>query len=288
MIKCIQHQLFQVDVFSTDHWPLPEHNHNHYELTFIHRGRGQHRLNGHTQAYGAGNVFLLRPSDVHFFEIEEETEFTIVKFIHVYLKGAGDTQVQTAWNRYIDGFLTHAIQKNPAFTEPCFDRQTMDTLMRLIGQEWQKNRDPGSELIFFLLHSVLSLIKNHLLAQQADSGQHPDKITGLLNYIHEHIYEPDRIQISALAEHFNLSQTYVGEFFKEKTGVSLREYVAYYRLTLIENRLRHSSFSIKEIADELGFTDTAHLTKFFSKHRQITPTTYRKNGQPATQKRRTV
>ncbi|RCR68276.1 helix-turn-helix domain-containing protein [Larkinella punicea] len=276
MIKCIQHRLIDVAVFTAEVWPLPEHGHTQYEITFVHKGRGYHRLNGITQPYEAGNLFLLGPSDVHVFDIHEETEFTIVKFIQIYLKGSGDTQVQTSWNRYIDGFLVHAIQKNPAITEPCFDRETMDSLMRLIGREWQKSQRETSELIFFLTHAVLSLIKNHLTVKGAETAGYQDKIAGILQYIHENIYQPDRIQISHLAQTFHLSETYLSEFFKTKTGVSLRDYVARYRLTLIENRLQYSSFSVKEIANELGFSDTAHLTKFFSKHREIAPTEYRK------------
>ncbi|WP_234735068.1 helix-turn-helix domain-containing protein [Tellurirhabdus bombi] len=274
MIKCIQHRAIEVSNFSVSSWSLPEHSHNHFELTFIHKGSGMHRLNGINSPYGAGNLFLLGPTDYHFFEIREETEFTVLKFINVYLKGVASVQVQTAWNHYIDSFLLQAVTKDHSITEPCFNKETMEQLMRLINRAWSASKSDNDELIFFLTHAVLSLIKKQLMADNADHYQ--EKITAIVHYIHANIYNPSSIQIGNLAEKFHLSATYLGDYFREKMGVSLRDYIARYRLSLVETRLTHGDFTVKEIASELGFSDLSHLTNFFQKHKGMSPSLYRK------------
>jgi YesN/AraC family two-component response regulator len=60
----------------------------------------------------------------------------------------------------------------------------------------------------------------------------------LLNYIHQHIYEPRNLKAEVISKHFNVSPTYIGEYFKTQTGQSLQEYIMEYKLKLIETRLR--------------------------------------------------
>lgn len=79
-----------------------------------------------------------------------------------------------------------------------------------------------------------------------------------------------------IAMHFNLSQTYVGEYFKKHTGESLQQYITNYKLQLVETRLRYSDLRINEIAFELGFTDESHLNRIFKKHKGTTPSDFRK------------
>ncbi|WP_317165878.1 helix-turn-helix domain-containing protein [Chitinophaga agri] len=70
-------------------------------------------------------------------------------------------------------------------------------------------------------------------------------------------------------------QKHLGAFFREHTGVPLRDYINRYKLHIIENRLTYSSLSLKEISQELGFTDLSHFSKFVRSHHQINPSAYR-------------
>jgi AraC-like DNA-binding protein len=57
--------------------------------------------------------------------------------------------------------------------------------------------------------------------------------------------------------------------------MTLRDYVNQYKLHIMENRLQYSSLSIKEISDELGFTDLSHFNKFFKSHKGMSPSAFR-------------
>lgn len=49
----------------------------------------------------------------------------------------------------------------------------------------------------------------------------------------------------------------------------MQQYILSYKLKLVESRLLHSQMRINEIAEELGFTDESHLSKFFRKTKAV-------------------
>jgi AraC-like DNA-binding protein len=104
-----------------------------------------------------------------------------------------------------------------------------------------------------------------------------DKTLDILQYIQANIYYPEKLRITAIAAALNISEHYLGRYFKKQTNETLQEYVLSYKIKLIENRLLHSNMRMKEIADEFGFTDKSHLTRAFKKYKGINPTDFKKN-----------
>ncbi|TEB40310.1 AraC family transcriptional regulator, partial [Flavobacterium circumlabens] len=66
---------------------------------------------------------------------------------------------------------------------------------------------------------------------------------------------------------FSVSTAYVGRYFKKHTNDTLQQYIAKYKVNLIEHRIKFSDKRMNEIAYEFGFTDVSHLNKFFRKQR---------------------
>jgi AraC family L-rhamnose operon regulatory protein RhaS len=74
---------------------------------------------------------------------------------------------------------------------------------------------------------------------------------------------------------FNISLSYLGRYFKKHTGETIQQYIANYKIKLIEHRLLHRDMRIKEITQEFGFSDESHFVKFFSKQKGTQPSNYR-------------
>jgi len=98
----------------------------------------------------------------------------------------------------------------------------------------------------------------------------------LLNYIHQHIYQPKELKAEKMARRFNVAPTYISEYFKTKTGQNMQQYIATYKIRLIEARLRYTDIQLNEIVYEFGFSDASHLNRFFRKHKGVNPSEYRK------------
>ena len=276
MQRYIQHEFLKVSHFTTREWPHPVHNHNHFEIVFIHRGKGVHSLSGMRYPYDGPTLFLLAPCDFHYFEIREKTEFTFLKFTNVYLSGVGDARMQQGWNQEMDHLLVQMRRRHDPLTTTEKDTLKMDRLIRLITEEWNENPKETSETIFFLIQALLSLIRRNLAPTLA-AGPNPntEKITHLLHYLHQNIYSAEHTSLEHLADVFSYSKNYLGILFKQQTGATLRDYTSQYKFHLAENRLQYSSLSIKEITQELGFTDLSHFSKFFRAHKGMSPSAFR-------------
>lgn len=87
---------------------------------------------------------------------------------------------------------------------------------------------------------------------------------------------PENLKVEQIAAHFNISATYIGEYFKKHTGENIQQYITNYKLKLVETRLQYSDLRMNEIAYELNFTDESHLNRIFKKYKGISPSEFRK------------
>ena len=66
-----------------------------------------------------------------------------------------------------------------------------------------------------------------------------------------------------LANVANVSEDYVGQYFKMLTGINPQDYIEYQRMEVAVNLLRASKKSIREIGKEVGYKDTAYFCRRF-------------------------
>jgi len=66
-----------------------------------------------------------------------------------------------------------------------------------------------------------------------------------------------------LASVANVSEDYVGQYFKMLTGINPQDYIEYQRMERAVNLLRTSKKSIREIGKEVGYKDTAYFCRRF-------------------------
>ncbi len=66
-----------------------------------------------------------------------------------------------------------------------------------------------------------------------------------------------------LANVANVSEDYVGQYFKMLTGINPQDYIEYQRMEMAVNLLRTSKKSIREIGRDVGYKDTAYFCRRF-------------------------
>ncbi len=108
-------------------------------------------------------------------------------------------------------------------------------------------------------------------------------ISGLLNddkcfpsfdYIKNNFEKPITIHQLAEIEHFN--PTYYVEWFKLRFGTSPISYIRELRLNKAQELLINSSYTLMQIAQQVGYENQATLTRLFQKEIGMTPGAYRK------------
>ncbi len=66
-----------------------------------------------------------------------------------------------------------------------------------------------------------------------------------------------------LANVANVSEDYVGQYFKMLTGINPQDYIEYQRMEMAVNLLRTSKKSIRAIGNDVGYKDTAYFCRRF-------------------------
>ncbi|MFQ5636876.1 MAG: helix-turn-helix domain-containing protein [bacterium] len=91
--------------------------------------------------------------------------------------------------------------------------------------------------------------------------------------MHESCHEPHNIE--QLCERVGSSYHTICKRFRRAVGMSLSEYYQETRLQAAEELLDDPDLCIFEIANKMGFSADSNFSRWFKKHRRMTPTAYR-------------
>ena len=95
------------------------------------------------------------------------------------------------------------------------------------------------------------------------------------NILENEQYEP-RLQVQYFAKKLNLHPNYLNSVIKNKTGRTVNDWISGRTISLAKSLLLNTSYSSKEISYKLGFSEPTHFSRFFKKHTQVTPSSFRK------------
>lgn len=141
-------------------------------------------------------------------------------------------------------------------------------LYRDLNAEWL-GRSPGFRL---KAHAALLLILHRyfeLIVYKLDSGLMDKRIKKLLLYIADHYAEA--VTIKELAALAGLNPVYIGNLFKQCTGLTFRQYLTFIRLNHAEDMLRSGEYNVNEAAMLCGFSDVFYFSKVFKEKKGCSP-----------------
>jgi AraC-like DNA-binding protein len=142
------------------------------------------------------------------------------------------------------------------------------TINELIAEELSMY--PGKERVIKLkteeivVEVIRYILKNRLFVEQlaTNSTYFKDpRLIDIFAYIKE--YLGGDLSNKVLANVANVSEDYVGQYFKMLTGINPQDYIEYQRMEMAVNLLRTSKKSIREIGAEVGYKDTAYFCRRF-------------------------
>lgn len=87
-----------------------------------------------------------------------------------------------------------------------------------------------------------------------------------------------KINLSDLAEKYNVSVPYLSNLFKKEVGTTIIKYINKLRIERAKTLLNSSSLSIQDIAIHVGIYDHNYFTKVFKKEVGVAPTDFRSNS----------
>ena len=147
--------------------------------------------------------------------------------------------------------------RNPSYLLQCFDE-----MQRLYATG-------GSQA------KVLSLFYEILHELSLSSGD--EVLSPALRYLHENFARTD-LSNGKLAEQCRVSEVYFRKRFKERMGISPKQYVLRLRMQKARRLLAEGKEKIWAVAADCGFENGAHFCRSFKEQVGMTPGEYRENN----------
>ncbi|HHV97189.1 MAG TPA: AraC family transcriptional regulator [Clostridiaceae bacterium] len=259
------------------HGRVGMHSHDFYEFVYIDKGFSMHFCEGETTVLTSGDLFAIRPGQVHSYTSAHHTflynclfsmealDNTVVEDI-VKLPGLKQIlePVDTKWQKlHLD------------FTE------RREVLIYLEKMKWEQiNRGIGWELnmkslliSFLVLYSRLYL--SHYENISPSSKAQILHIHKALKYIEDN-YEKDFL-LKDMAKSINLSPDYISRQFRIAIGLSPIEYLRNFRIAKAMEKLKTTDLPISEIAKSTGFSDISNFSRQFKQVVGTSPSAFRRN-----------
>lgn len=95
----------------------------------------------------------------------------------------------------------------------------------------------------------------------------------ICDYVSWHMTE--NIKVSQIANYFGYNEKYLTTFFKQRAGISLKQYILQVKMDRAKADLSETPEPVSQIAFSLGFTDAHNFSNAFHKITGLSPSEYR-------------
>jgi len=273
-------RIFEVYVEEIDAWGKRPYKNNFFEIVYVEKGHGTQCIKEHEFEYHEGNIFFLPPMDCHSFHVIEPSRFYFIRFTDYYFLNSNNLTDYNAWFDKIAYILANYNKVPGDIIASDHERQFIIDNIKYIYQEYLLGDGYSDSIITGTVASILNVLARSIEKKYVDQANQKDNRFGeILRYINTHILESDQLRLAHLAAHFGISKTYFSEYFKKQAGISLVDYILKSKLKIVETKLIHTSLSLKEIAWQMNFTDSSHLSKSFKKIYGVSVKEFRNKGQ---------
>lgn len=254
------------------------HSHAFYEFVYIDRGFSTHYYNNITSLLTPGDVFGMRPGDIHGYIYPINTVLYNCLFSPVALESEYDKLTKLPG---LDSILTG---KRP----PIWQRIHLDPLQRKEAAGYLdsmmsecRKRELGWELkLKSLLVGFLILFSRAYTSgfKKEDQGEY-----SYTRYMYKALEKIEKdysqnLMIEELASKTGLSTDYFSRLFKQFTGLTPSEYIRNVRLAKAVELLTKSGMSVHETARVVGFEDPGYFARQFKQTLGISPSAYQKEN----------
>ncbi len=249
--------------------------HDYYEFIFFKSGKGIFFNNNLKSNFEAGDLFLVKPKELHFFECISTSEIYSLRFGQT-----GRLMLKELINNLNDPSISLSKIQSPVNLKVHFSENEFNLMLSIFDLMHQLfiSKPQNENLCFYQILCMIALIERNLSYQSHQKKSYKDKptITKILAHIHKNLKTPSLLTLSYMATKFNMSKNTLGNYFKKQMGESPAKYIQHARNKIIEKMVSESELSFSEITFQLGFVDESHFAKYFRKQFNANPTEYRK------------
>lgn len=221
-------------------------------IGFCLQGRGILTQDGHTVQVKAGDLFILNLGGDHEYRPAGEWEFCWVNIAGEY---------------YQQLLARYELDRNIVYPN-CRLGQEFHQLVGYASDDATAIDDVQYEVQNFLMKLVLHLYQTKYLHQEDDLA------VRIRAEFEKHSHSG--LTQSEICKAIGITPRHAQRVFKQAYGISLHEFITGQKMMLAKALLSNTNSSIRQIAEDVGFSNEKYFSTFFLRNAGISPGQYRR------------
>lgn len=240
------------------------HRHNFFQLFFLTTDGGKHLIDFEEQDFKANSVHIVNPGSIHKVSRTNQTNGFVLLFSRNFVNPRLEESSLFLYRNDFNKFLK-------------LDALNFQEILRYLGKIQQEGAATNAfqqQGIQSLLELILIDIQRQLTFETAHMANDTDLLFDhFKSLVSQHFTKQSTLHF--YAEHLNISTEKLNKICKSKVNKTASTLLQERILLEAKRLLFHASFSVKEIAFQLGFEDPSYFNRFFKQKIGETPKSFR-------------
>lgn len=253
-----------------DHDPQAPHRVAFNMLIYIRNGNGKHFIDFSHQPFSSNSFVFIRKNQIHAFDLSSDPDGSVILFTDVFIE-----QIQNSMKMPLF-WSAHLYDQQLAIFSPsdnlCISSKR---LLEEIRQEISVGQ-PNSLIVMHLFVALFHMIERDAFYGKikANTIQNNTILHRFLSLIEIH-YTHTR-NASDYAEKLHTTYKTLNQLCKKITGKTSKQLIDKYTILEIKRRLTLHNDTVQTLSHEFGFDEVTNFVKYFKKHVNQTPSSFRK------------
>ncbi len=253
------------------------HSHNFFELVYVVKGKGVHKLDNDVREITVGDYMFMDYSTFHEYEGLTD-DFEVINCLFLS-KGIDKTMPDCHnFNELLKSYhlrLNKVIMKETPVNR--FFHDDSGKIGRLLSEMCYEcgNRSAGyvDYMRSLLIQVIIQTVRELSIGVESD---YSSAVIKAVNAIEKRYFE--KLQLSDIANEMFISVPYLSSKFKEETGVCFSDYLKQTRIQKACMMLNTTEMKIHTIAEKVGYSDYKRFGSVFKEITGVSPGKFRANS----------
>ncbi|HIW74558.1 MAG TPA: AraC family transcriptional regulator [Firmicutes bacterium] len=268
-LKCGFLDLYQIGELCCEcGFQVEEHEQSVHEITYVISGSGYSYIDGEKVRLEEGDVLVNSLGHRHAIRADESDllRYTYIGFLFNEQAQAGEYDSLKAY--YGDAPYSLVKDRNDILLP----------FMRCMDEFYSQMAYNRAMVSNYCQQIVILATRDSVEKREQPLPRSPyqnnvsSAVYAVLRYVEENLYSLRSIR--ELAEDLGYNYTYLSHFFREKTGVTLQNYIRYKKVERALQLMKYGELSVTQIAAQFHYESLQSFSKAFRRVMGFTPTKY--------------